>query len=453
MKSQKLLLLILLMTSLSQQAFCKSVVVPVNIYYLDGTGSPYNLLTGGDTLYFEAGNRTYLCMKNFKGTATNPIVMINKGGDVIIDTDHYFGISVQNCRYIKLTGTGDKSMMYGFKIKRVANGAGLSLCNLSSDFEVDHISIENTIIGGLYAKTDPDGTPSTDRANFTQYNTIIHDNYIAHTADEGMYIGSTKYDGQTVTVNGVATLCYPSILDGVKVYNNIVEYAGWDGIQVSSASKNCQIYNNTVRFDSQAGLDTQMSGIILGGGTKADCFNNYIADGKGCGIEVHGLGGTRVFNNIIVNPGLSYYSGDAAWPKHGMYVSDCSVQQDSSFYIFNNTIINPKSDGIRFASVKSNNNLISSNVIINPGNFNLYETDNTSWVGNDAYVMAPNGYGNITLSSNYFKRDASLAGFASANLHDATDFALITGSPLIDAADTNPKVSPIFDFLSKRRFS
>lgn len=439
------------MTSFAQQAFCKSVVVPANIFYLDGAGSPYNLLTGGDTLFFEAGNRTYLCMKNFKGTATNPIVMINKGGDVIIDTDHYYGIAVQNCRYIKLTGTGDKSMMYGFKIKRVANGGGLSFSDLSSDFEADHISIENTLYSGLVAKTDPDGTPARDRANFTQFNTIIHDIYVAHAGNEGMYIGSTKYTGQMVTVNGVATLCYPSILDGVKVYNNIVEYAGWDGIQVSSASKNCQIYNNTIRFDSQAGVDSQMSGIILGGGTRADCYNNYIADGKGCGMEIHGIGGNRVFNNIIVNPGLNYYPGNATWPKHGMYVSDCSVQKDSSFFIFNNTIINPKSDGIRFASAISKNNLISSNVIINPGNFTLYETDNTSFVGNDAYVMAPNGFGNISLSSNYFKRDALLAGFASINLHNAADFALILGSPLIDAADSNPKVSPTFDFLNNPR--
>jgi hypothetical protein len=451
MKSQKFLFLILLMTSLAQLALSKSVVVPVSIFYLDGTGSPYNQLTGGDTLFFAAGNRDYLCIKNFNGNATHPLVMINQGGDVIIDTDHYYGISVQNCRYIKLTGTGDKSMMYGFKIDRVANGAGLSFCNLSSDFEADHISIQNTLIGGLYAKTDPDGTPSTDRANFTQYNTIIHDLYIAHTADEGMYIGSTKFDGQTVTVNGVATLLYPSILDGVKVYNNIIEYAGWDGIQVSSASRNCQIYNNTIRFDSQAGLDTQMSGIMLGGGTKADCFNNYIADGKGCGIEIHGLGGNRVFNNIIVNPGLNYYPGDQNWPKHGMYVSDNSVQPDSSFYIFNNTIINPKSDGIRFNSIISKNNLISSNVIINPGSYTYYATGNTSFVGNDSYVMAPNGFGNIIVSNNYFKRDALLAGFASANLHDAADFALTSGSPLIDAADTNPKVSPIFDFLNHPR--
>ena len=451
MKSQKNLLLILLLMSLAQLSLGKGYSIPSNIFYLDASSSAYNMIQGGDTLYFEAGNRDYLCLLNFKGNASSPIVMINHGGDVIIDTDHYYGIAVKNCQFIKLTGTGYPGMMYGFKVKRVANGAGMSFCELSSDFEAEHISIENTLIGGLYAKTDPDGTPATDRAHFTQYNTIIHDNFISHSGDEGMYIGSTKFAGQTVNVNGVDSLCYPSILDGVKVYNNIVEYAGWDGIQVSSASKNCQIYNNTIRFDSQQGLDTQMSGIILGGGTKADCFNNYIADGKGVGIEIHGLGGCRVFNNIIVNPGLTYFPGDVSWPKHGMYISDNSVQQDSSFYIFNNTIINPKSDGIRFASAKSKNNLISSNVIINPGSFTYYETGNTSWRGIDSYVMAPNGLGNLTISNNYFQRDALLAGFASPNLHDASDFKLTSGSPLIDAADTNPKASASFDFLNNPR--
>jgi hypothetical protein len=99
--------------------------------------------------------------------------MKNFGGDVIIDTDHYYGISIENCRYLKFTGTGNPNQTYGFKIKRVANGAGLGIGELSSDFEIDHISIENCLIGGLYAKTDPDCSLSSIRGNFTQFNTII----------------------------------------------------------------------------------------------------------------------------------------------------------------------------------------------------------------------------------------------------------------------------------------
>lgn len=48
-----------------------------------------------------------------------------------------------------------------------------------------------------------------------------------------------------------------------------------------------------------------MEGIIIGGGTKCKCYNNIIKDGKGSGINVFGLGDIYIFNNLIVNMGLS----------------------------------------------------------------------------------------------------------------------------------------------------
>ncbi len=450
---KKISLLIVLLITLTQlvQSQPKSYVVPLGVLYLDASSAPYNQVKGGDTLYFQAGNRDYLCLKNFKGLAGNPIVITNSGGSIVINTTNYYGMSIQNCRFLKITGTGFRGMQYGLDIQRVSNGSGLGIGYLSSDIEIDHVSIQNTLYSGISYKTDPDCTPESQRDKFTQYNTIIHDNYIAYSGNEGMYIGSTKYGGQTVTCNGKDALLMPSILDGVKIYNNIVKYSGWDGIQVSSASRNCQIYNNTVLFDSQAGLESQMSGIIIGGGTKADCYNNYISDGKGVGIECHGLGGTRIFNNIIVNPGLTYFPGDFNKPKHGMYFSDISVQKDSSFYIFNNNIINPKSDGIRFSCIVGKGNMISSNVIINPGNFDYYQNGNTSYKGIDSYVMIQSSATNVTLTNNYFQRTGSLAGFASQRMHEIVDFALTSGSPLIDAADTNPKASATFDFSNNPR--
>ena len=428
-----------------------SLEINSEIFFLDGFDAIYKDVNPGDTLYFLAGNRDYLLIKNFQGAEGNPIVFINSGGEVIIDTDHHFGISIQNCRYIKFTGTGDPMQTYGFQVKRVANGSGMGIGDKSSDFEIDHISIENCPIGGIYAKTDPDCNLTAVRDTFTQYNTNIHDNYIANAGNEGLYIGNTKYFGQTVNCNGKDTLLLPSLLYGVKVYNNIIKYSGWDGIQVSSASKNCQIYNNTILFDSQDEHASQMSGIIIGGGTKCDCYNNFIANGKGDGIEIHGLGGTRVFNNIIVNAGLDYFPDDFSGPnmKYGIYVSDVSVQNDSSFFILNNDIINPKSDGIRFSSIKSKNNLIASNVIINPGNFDYYETGNTRFKGIDSYVMLPNSKSNILLKNNFFSRNIEDAGFASSVQETAFDFELSAGSVLINSADPESEVA--FDFSGQPR--
>ena len=414
------------------------------VLFLNGADGIYKDVDPGDTLFFDAGNRNYLLIKNFQGEDGKPIVMINSGGDVIIDTDHYFGISIQNCRYIKFTGTGTDSD-YGFKVKRVAAGSGMGIGELSSDFEIDHVSIENCSIGGIYAKTDPNCSLSSVRGTFTQYNTRIHDNYIANSGNEGMYVGSTKYFGQTVNCNGKDTLLFPSLLDGVQIYNNIIKYAGWDGIQVSSASKNCQIYNNTVLFDSQAEYASQMSGIIIGGGTKCDCFNNLISGGKGDGIEVHGLGGTRVFNNVILNAGSDFYPEDFSGPKmkYGIYVTDVSIETDSSFFIQNNTIVNPKSDGIRFSSTSSRNNLIASNAIINPGNFDYYENGNTRFKGVDSYLMITNASSSVVVQNNYFARNTNEAGMAE-------DYSLLENSPLIDAGYSGvPAVS--FDFTNKTR--
>ena len=65
-----------------------------------------------------------------------------------------------------------------------------------------------------------------------------------------------------------------------------------------------------------------MSGILIGGGTTGQCFNNFIANGKGNGIEIHGIGGIHVFNNIIINPGVTFRPDDLTLFKHGIFVSD-----------------------------------------------------------------------------------------------------------------------------------
>ena len=413
---------------------------------IDANDTPYNQVRPGDTLYFSGGNRLYLNIRNFHGKSGSPIVMINRNGAVIIDTDHYFGISIENCRFIQFTGTGDPAQHYGFQVNRVANGSGLGIGYLSSDFEIDHISIKNTMIAGLYAKTDPNCSVTSTRASFTQYNTSIHDNYIAYTGNEGLYVGSSKYTGQIVNCNGRDTLLMPGLLDGVKIYNNTIKYAGWDGIQVGSASKNCQIFDNTILYDSQANVDTQMSGILIGGGTRCDCYNNFISQGNGDGIECLGLGGTRIYNNIIVDAGINYFPDNPAKMKYGIYVADTSVEKDSAFYLMHNNILHPKSDGIRFSSILSKGSFISSNVILMPGSYDYYEHGNTSFKGIDSYIMFQSKATVATVTNNYTERDAGSAGFESQKMDSPADFNLVKGSPLIDAVVYHPKTSVAFDF-------
>jgi len=422
----------------------KSFVIDSPVLVVDGEVAPYNQIRPGDSLLLKSGTRQNLMITHLNGSSDKPIIISNQGGVVIINTDSYYGISIRESRYFRLTGQGSEANFYGIRIERVAGGAGIGINDMCSDFEIDHISIENTLMGGLYAKTDPNcSTPST-RDKFTQYNTFIHDNHIAHVGNEGLYIGNTKYFGTTENCNGRDTLLLPSLLDGVRIYNNIIEYTAWDGIQVSSASNDCRIYGNLVLHDSQEGYYSQMSGIMIGGGSKCDCYNNYIGQGKGNGIESHGLGGYRIFNNIIVDAGMSYLPLDPNERKHGIYVSDISVEADSSIHLLFNDIINPKSDGIRFESVIGRNNVIASNLILNPGSYDVYENDNTSYTGEDAYVMIPGLTADVTQKNNFKTRTIASAGIS------LTDFKPLKGSPLIDAAATD-LMGVLFDYRSAVR--
>jgi hypothetical protein len=198
-------------------------------------------------------------------------------------------------------------------------------------------------------------------------------------------------------------------------------------MQISSSSEDCEIYDNVIIGDSQAGIGSQMAGILIGGGSKCDCFNNYIADGKGSGIEIYGTGNARIFNNIIENAGRTYKPADVQAMKYGIYVADVSTIPGASYKISFNNIINPKSDGIRFTSVLTNNNLVASNVIINPGNFDFYENGHFTFKGIDSYVMIPDSTADIVVTHNFFARQADSAGFSTGSYLPAIH------SPLIDA--------------------
>lgn len=300
-------LLILLATPI-MSLYGQDCDISIDVNQLIVDGNDLNV-SPGNTICIDASQKDFLLIRNVHGNENNPVIIVNSGGQVIFDTDHFYGIKMANCSYIKFMGNGYDDFEYGFKIKRVGQGAGLSIDDLSTNIEVSNIEISNTLIAGIYAKTDPDCTFTSSRDNFTMYSLHIHDCYLHNIGDEGMYIGHSKYV-QGVYLDGCDTTIYPHLIKDVKIYNNILEHIGWDGIQVSSADEDCSIYDNIIRFDSEKETTFQMSGILIGGGSKCDCYNNQIIDGKGDGIDVLGLGGFKVFNNLIVRAGKSFEPGN-----------------------------------------------------------------------------------------------------------------------------------------------
>lgn len=327
----------------------------------------------GDTIFIESGFRTVLRLTEMHGDSLNPIIIINKGGLVEIANNTTYGISLPNCSYFRITGTGDPAIKYGIKISGTKSGSsGLGIDSKSTNYEVDHLEICNTGFAGIFAFTAPTCDLSANRGYFVQRDCSIHDNYIHHTGGEGMYIGHSFYTGYTKTCDSIPTKLYPHEIHGMKIYNNILDSCGWDGMQVGCVTQDCEIYNNVVTNYGTKKVPAQHAGIQIAAGTTGLCYNNLIMNGSGSGMMVFGTGNNTIFNNVIVNSGYNYYPEDPTVRVYGIFWDDRATIPDAPFNFYNNTIISPKTDGIRTYSDESGNNRIWNNAIINPGSYYAY---------------------------------------------------------------------------------
>jgi len=419
----------------AQQRDC-DVEIPPSTFVIDGS---HGDIHPGNVVCIKGSSKDFLLIRNVNGTALNPVQFVNSDGAVIINTDNYYGIKISHSSYLKVSGTGIDSIQYGFQVQRVGGGTGLAVGDLSTDVEIENMEIANTPIAGVYAKTDPTCSDfSSTRDKFTMYNFKFHDCYVHDVADEGLYIGSSKYSGQHLT-GDCDTLVYPHVLIGTKVYNNIIENTGWDGIQVSSAEQDCKIYNNVIRDDSYAEHNGQMSGILIGGGSRADVYNNKIYDGKGDGIDVFGLGSMRVFNNLIVRAGRTYMPADPVAFKHGIYLGKAVTIASEENKIYNNTIVSPKSFGITYANDESNMGYLINNVVVNPG-----YTD----AGESAFYNINVDESQVSLSNNFSSVSLNDAKFLDA-LTDNYD--LKPTSPLVDQGKEMTDEGLVFDIDGRGR--
>jgi len=427
--TSKIVLLILLVVvygSLkAQKSNCKHLIT-INQLYVDATKMG---ILAGDTVCIEAGERSSLRISNFHGTAQNNIVFINCGGEVIIKGDDLqYGVSIVNSSYFRFTGTGDENIQYGIKVLKTKAGGtmGLGISERSTNFEVDHIEIANVGFAGIMAKTDPKKDLSSNRDNFTQYQSIFHDNYIHNTGGEGMYIGHSFYTGTTSVIDGKEVTLFPSVLKGVRIYNNRIDSTGWDGLQVGSATDDCEIFGNFVTNYGLQNISCQQSGVQLGGGTTGKCYNNYIAEGTGNGMSIFGLGNNDIYNNIILNPGNNFNTTEDK-NIHGIFVDDRATIPGSSFNFYNNTIVNPKADGIRFYSVMSKNNKFHNNIIINPGSFKNY----SKFSKESPYINIGSKTGiDAIISNNFLDVNADKIQFEDI---ENNNYKLASSSPALEA--------------------
>ena len=127
-------------------------VVPSGKYEIDGKST--GIASQGMLCVLKAstayGNLKFV---NIVGTASEPIIIKNCGGQVTISSSASFSLKTLNSKYFRITGSGS-SDKYGIVLKN-ANSLGLTLGQLSTNFEVDHLEIANIGFAGIMAKTDP----------------------------------------------------------------------------------------------------------------------------------------------------------------------------------------------------------------------------------------------------------------------------------------------------------
>jgi hypothetical protein len=394
-----------------QSGIGTTIIDPVN----------YPGILPGDEVLLMAGNYHQILIRDIHGLPGEPVIFRNEGGRVIIRNEAHYGISVRNCSYFDFAGNGDSDFQYGICIKKVERGAGISFEKLSTNFSISFFEISNTKLSAIIAKSDPNCTFESLRENFTMKDVIIHSNYIHDVESEALYVGHTYYNGTVLNCNDADTLVLPHVIEGVYVYNNIISRTGRNAIQISSAYADCSIYDNIISYDSQLETYNQMGGIIIGGGSVCDCYNNHIANGKGSGIEVFGRGNFLIFNNLIENPGRTHKPDTlhSFFPKHGIFIKDVSTDPGATIGVFHNTIIYPKSDGILFTNTSLAGSYIQNNIIVGPGSFEQ--------IGTNAFIHNKNV--DLVISNNLLLNSAGEGCFSD---HFESDYSLRQTSKAID---------------------
>jgi hypothetical protein len=382
---------------LQTEAIAKATyIVQPSQWMFDGAKIP-----AGSVVYIPAGKRGALLLKNFKGTAAAPIIIINKGGKVTFfaSSSASYGFKTSNCRDFKVLGNGYPGITYGFDVN--GGNIGMTMDDLSSDFEVANVEVRNSGFAGIMAKTDPTCDAATWRGHFTMSNVSIHNNYVHKTGGEGLYIGNSFYeDGVSISCGKVL----PHDVVNLKVYRNLTDSTGSEGIQVGSAIAGCQIYNNTVKTPGISPFSAyQNNGIQIGEGTGGKCFNNLVKNAPGNGIIVLGLGDNILFNNYILNS-----------KGYGIF-ADSRYTPGPDFQFINNTIIGSALGGIKLNSETIPMNTVINNVIIQSGSGLALIRKSK-----DVKLTSLNNYTNVNVNT------CNFVNYSTDNFH------LLSSSPLIN---------------------
>ncbi len=273
------LLFILTFLITSQSEATNYIIDASAPYYIPSTYWT-TIPVGGDTVFISSERTKGLNFLDLVGDESNPIVFINKGGQVQINEEQWGAITFNDCKFIKISGTGHPEFKYGFEL--AASSCGLAFAGLSSDCEAEFIKINHDGFFGIMAKKDYGGDPPVPYPVFS--NLHIHDCFIENVT-EGMYLGETKSPGMEFR--------------HVRVYNNIVRNTGRESIQIANMVEDIEVYNNTLLNAGNDDETYQGNLLQVGDNSVVKAYNNILIGAPSYGIISLGSGNDYFFNNYI----------------------------------------------------------------------------------------------------------------------------------------------------------
>jgi len=391
--------------------------------------TPVGTLAGGDVLIIPSSWTNHLYFLDITGASGNPITITNPPTTKISITETmtvspWGSISFARCKYMVLDGSNYLPETYGIYLE---NGYfGLRLYQ-TEDIEIKYAEINSIALSGIQSQNG-DWTQLDDVENV-----IIHHNYIHDIATEGIYLGSSDFTPSTK----------PSYKD-CKIYSNIINNCGWDGIQLGAADQGTnEIYKNRVDNCGTADVFGQDYGIIMNPYSKGNVYQNMVIGSNGSGIQISGTcGDIEIHDNVVIDSG-----------RIGIKSLSYALQT-----ILNNTIVNSDPlvvdyEGIS-TKVDSTNGIVMYNLVVGTSKAGqistIYSVNQDNLTSNsipDQYFLDVNN-DNVRLTSSSPAKDySSNAGYSPTDFDgtvrpvgtnaDAGAFEYVLGVPYARSRGTS----------------
>ncbi|WP_177224154.1 PKD domain-containing protein [Thermoflavifilum thermophilum] len=405
----------------------KRIILPVwNQLWYPNIDSQFNIQPG-DTICIPAGDYPNLSIEHLNGSPEAPIIIQNCGGVVRIgvnNTEGYTFIIGKHSSYFEINGSGTPGIEYGFELVGTpASEGGGAVNGIILQEHTDHFKVHNVFINhvrgsGIVCLTRAVcNDPSTWRQNYVMEDIKFYHIKVVGTGYEGFYIGRTA-DYQVDNACTPDTLYNPLIKD-IEIYDNTFDSTGNDAIQLALAYYGTNlIHDNYINYPGINGGYGQGMGILIGGNTRAEVYNNVINHAQSLPVQILGAGLTKFYNNVICNSntdGMQIGGGN-------LYIEPTAV------WVFNNTFVNIKGNGIIvWGTTTDTINRFYNNLLVNIQK-PLYDKPDSGFYIPPAVSI---GYQiKYDIRNNLFISDINKAGFVNPA---ADNYHLLPGSPAVNA--------------------